>query len=233
MLGGLHPAGQGDLIKSWMQRDWADNLYPGPTNSEGRTLLEEHLDAMFDLETEDPPLVELDGRLVLEAQKTLARLSVAQRAYELLKSEARSATADDWVVARKGGIDVINVFEGTKGQPLDQINVPAILYLYNGFQDKFVAKLGDLAERMKQDRWVLGEPGQETALNQQYDNLANNLLDLYGNGFIAAWREALSSIKMKKLLSDKPKYQALRADFGCQRRRCAASPQNRCAMGLP
>ena len=50
MLGGLHPPDRG-LIKSWMQRDWAENLYPGPTNAEGRKLLEEHLDALFDLET--------------------------------------------------------------------------------------------------------------------------------------------------------------------------------------
>ena len=86
MLGGQHPADRG-LIKSWMQRDWADNLYPGSTNAEGRRLLEDHLGAMFDLETEQPPLVELDGRLIREAQNSLARLSVAQRAYELLKSE--------------------------------------------------------------------------------------------------------------------------------------------------
>ena len=51
------------MIKAWMQRDWAENLYPGATNAEGRRLLEEHLAAMFDLETEQPPLVELDGRL--------------------------------------------------------------------------------------------------------------------------------------------------------------------------
>ena len=89
MLGGQQPPDR-ELIKSWMQRDWADNLYPGATNAEGRRLLEEHLAAMFDLETEQPPLVELDGRLIEEAQKTLARLSVAQRAYELLKSEARA-----------------------------------------------------------------------------------------------------------------------------------------------
>jgi type VI secretion system protein ImpL len=208
MLGGLHPEDQ-DLIKSWMQRDWAENLYPGPTNSEGRRLLEEHLAAMFDLETEQPPLVELDGRLILEAQKTLARLSVSQRAYELLKSEARASTAGDWVVAIKGGLDVANVFEAG-GQPLDAVSVPAF-FTYNGFQDKFIAKLGDLSERMKKDRWVLGEAGQQAALSQQYDNLANNLLDLYGNDFIGAWRNALAKLKMKKLLADKPKYQALRA----------------------
>jgi type VI secretion system protein ImpL len=209
MLGGLQPPDQ-ELIKSWMQRDWAENLYPGPTNSEGRRLLEEHLSAMFALETEEPPLVELDGRLVSEAQKTLARLSVSQRAYELLKSEARASTADDWIVSRKGGLDVSNVFEADRGQSLDAISVPAF-FTYSGFQDKFIAKLANLSERVKRDRWVLGEAGQQAALSQQYDNLANNLLDLYGNDFIAAWRSALSKLKMKKLLADKPRYQALRA----------------------
>ena len=209
MLGGLHPPDH-ELIKSWLRRDWADNLYPGPTNSEGRQLLEDHLDAMFALETEQPPLVELDGRLILECQKTLARLNVSQRAYELLKSEARSSTAGDWVVSRKGGLDAASVFEADRGQSLDTIRVPAF-FTYSGFQDKFIAKLGDLAERMRRDRWVLGEAGQQAALGQQYDNLASNLLDLYGNDFIRAWRDALAKLKMKKLLADKPKYQALRA----------------------
>ena len=209
MLGGLHPADK-ELIKAWMQRDWAENLYPGPTNSEGRRLLEEHLAAMFDLETEQPPLVELDGNLITEAQKTLARLSVSQRAYELLKSEARASTAGDWIAARKGGLDAANVFEADRGQPLDSIRVSEF-FTYSGFQDKFIAKLGTLSERMKNDRWVLGEAGQQGALSQQYDNLANNLFDLYGNDFIAAWRSALTKLRMKKLLADKRKYEALRA----------------------
>ncbi len=141
MLGGQHPPDRG-LIKSWMQRDWADNLYPGATNAEGRRLLEEHLAAMFDLETEQPPLVELDGRLIREAQNSLARLSVAQRAYEFLKSEAGASTTGDWAVTRKGGPDVSVVFESKAGQSLDNIRVPAF-FTYSGFQQMFIAKLGD------------------------------------------------------------------------------------------
>ena len=64
---------------------------------------EDHLDAMFDLET-GSPLIELNGRLIEESQKTLARLSIAQRAYELLKSEART-------LHRRG------LGRGTKGRP--------------------------------------------------------------------------------------------------------------------
>jgi type VI secretion system protein ImpL len=209
MLGGQHPPDQG-LIRSWMQRDWAENLYPGATNAEGRRLLEEHLTAMFDLETEQPPLVELDGRLIREAQNSLARLSVAQRAYELLKSEARAVTTGDWLVTRRGGPDVSVVFESTAGQSLDNVRVPAF-FTYNGFQQLFIAKLSGLSERMNRDRWVLGDEGQQAAIGQQYDALAADLLNIYSNDFVTTWRTALGSLRLKKLLADKPKYDALRA----------------------
>ncbi|MEW6643200.1 MAG: type VI secretion system membrane subunit TssM [Pseudomonadota bacterium] len=209
MVGGLQPPDR-ELIRSWMQRDWADNLYPGATNAEGRRLLDENLTAMFDLETEQPPLVELDGRLIKEAQNSLARLSVAQRAYEFLKSEARSSTAGDWIAARRGGPDVAAVFETASGKPLDALRVPEF-FTYNGFQHKFIARLPGLAERMKKERWVLGDAGQQAAIDQQYDNLANDLLAAYSNDFVAAWRAVLGDLRLKKLLADKPKYEALRA----------------------
>ncbi|MBR1220433.1 type VI secretion system membrane subunit TssM [Bradyrhizobium sp. U87765 SZCCT0131] len=209
MVGGLQPPDR-ELIRSWMQRDWADNLYPGATNAEGRRLLDENLTAMFDLESEQPPLVELDGRLIKEAQNALARLSVAQRAYEFLKSEARSSTAGDWIAARRGGPDVAAVFETASGKPLDTLRVPEF-FTYNGFHQKFIARLPGLAERMKKERWVLGDAGQQAAIDQQYDNLANDLLAAYSTDFVAAWRAVLGDLRLKKLLADKPKYEALRA----------------------
>jgi type VI secretion system protein ImpL len=209
MLGGQHPPDRG-LIKSWVQRDWAGNLYPGATNAEGRRLLEEHLEAMFDLETDQPPLVELDGRLIQQAQNSLARLSVAQRAYEFLKSEARASTAGDWIATRKGGPDMPAVFENASGQSPDNIRVPAF-FTYNGFQQLFFAKLGGLSERMTRDRWVLGTAGQQAAIGQQYDALVRDLLNIYSNDFVITWRTELGNLRLRKLLADKPKYDALRA----------------------
>jgi type VI secretion system protein ImpL len=210
MLGGLHPP-EKEMIKSWMQRDWAENLYPGATNAEGRRLLEEHLDAMFNLETEQPPLVELDGRLITEAQNSLARLSIAQRAYEFLKSEARaSAAGGDWIASRKGGPDVPVVFETASGQSVDTVRIPAF-FTYNGFQQMFVAQLAGLSDRMKRDRWVLGDAGQQEAVGQQYNELANDLLDVYSNDFVNTWRTTLANLKLRKVLADKPRYEVLRA----------------------
>jgi type VI secretion system protein ImpL len=207
MLGGLHPVDR-KLVVSWMQRDWAENLYPGAGNAAGRKALEEHLDAMLDLEEGELPMIELDGRLVAEAQKTLARLSVAQRAYELLKSQARSGGAGDWAPVRKGGPDAEVVFDAARGQPLDTIRVPEF-FTYAGFHQSFLAQLGDLAGRMRDERWVLGEVGQQTAVASQYDRLPEDLLDLYARDFLQAWRDALTKLHMKKLTADKPKYSGL------------------------
>jgi type VI secretion system protein ImpL len=64
---------------------------------------------------------------------------------------------------------------------------------------------------MKRDRWVLGNAGQQTAVDQQYDALAGDLLNIYSNDFVVAWRTELGKLRLKKLMADKPKYDALRA----------------------
>lgn len=208
MIGGLHPADH-DLIASWMRRDWADNLYPGAANAAGRKLLEDNLNAMFDLQT-GSPLFSLDGRLIAESQKTLARLSVAQRAYELLKSEARTSTAHDWVAARAGGADVTRVFEAPGDPNLENVRVPEF-FTYYGFQHDFVDRLPNIAERIKNDRWVLGTAGEQTAVSEQYDHLSDDLLALYTRDFIATWQTQLSKLHFRNLTADKPQYLGLNA----------------------
>jgi type VI secretion system protein ImpL len=208
MLGGQQAADR-DLIKAWMRRDWAENLYPGASNAEGRKALEEHLDAMLDLES-GPPLIELNGRLIEDSQKTLARLSVAQRAYALLKSQARTATAGDWVAAQKGGPDAARVFEAPGDPTLENVRIPEF-FTYFGFRHDFIERLGDIADRIKRDRWVLGAAGEQAALSAQYENLPDDLLALYAVDFKAAWQDALSKLKLRKMTGDKPQYIALSA----------------------
>jgi type VI secretion system protein ImpL len=208
MLGGLHQADR-ELIKSWMRRDWAENLYPGASNAEGRKLLEQHLDAMLDLETGSPQ-IGLNGRLIDESQKALARLSIAQRAYELLKSQARTSTSGDWAAARKGGPDVARVFDAAGDPTLESVRVPEF-FTYMGFQHDFIDQLGDITDRVKRDRWVLGTAGEQSALSEQYGNLPDDLLALYTRDFIETWRSVLNKLQLRKLTDDKPQYIALSA----------------------
>jgi type VI secretion system protein ImpL len=209
MLGGFHAIDR-DLVLSWERQDWADNLYPGPAQAEGRKALEDQLVAMLDLESGYQPLVETSAVVVGDSQKTLARLSVSQRAYELLKSQARSLNIPDWMATRSGGPDFERVFEAVGGAPIDKVNVPGF-FTYAGFQRAFMDRLPSIAERIDKERWVLGDLADQALVAEQYRTLPTDLLALYGRDFVAAWRAAFAKIQIRRLTADKPRYLALTA----------------------
>jgi type VI secretion system protein ImpL len=209
MLGGRAQLDK-ELIVAWMRRDWAENLFPGAANQRGREALEEHLVAMLDLDDSGEPLIQLNKALIDDCQRALARLSIAERAYELLKSQAAAQSAKDWTVAKRGGPDVNLIFEGTRGEDLDTIRVP-FFYTYEGFHTAFIDRLVDIGDRVESERWVLGAAGEQQLVAQQYATLFPDLLKLYARDFEAAWKQAMARLKIKPLTADKPKYVALAA----------------------
>lgn len=208
MVGGRAPLDR-ELVLAWMRLDWAENLFPGAANAKGREALEEHLTALLDLDDGAEPVVKLNQTLIENSQRTLRRLSIAERAYELLRTQARAANRD-WVAAIRGGSDARLVFEGVSGEDLDSIRVP-YFYTYDGFQNAFVDRLGDIGERIEKERWVLGENVDQAAITSQYASLFQDLLKLYARDFTASWQRALRRLKLRPLNADKPKYVALSA----------------------
>ena len=206
MLGGRHPADK-DVVVSWFRQDWAQNLYPGGGQSEGRKALEEHLVALLDLEGTRDPLVEISGPLLADSQATLARLSIRERAYEMLKSRARASGPQDWIVARAAGPDFARVFDVAGGDP-EAVRVPGF-YTYAGFQRAFLDQLGDVADKVKAEQWVLGKLAENAQVSDQYRTLNQDLLVQYGRDFERAWLDALAKMQMKPLTADKPRYQVL------------------------
>jgi len=209
MLGGRHQPDD-PLILSWMRRDWADNLYQGSANSDGRKLLEQHVAAMLDLGKTDDPVVSLYDALIDETQASLARLSITQRAYELLRSQARSLDIPDWNASRQAGPDVALVFDGQNNETLQNITVPGF-YTYAGFRLALIDRLPLIAEQLKDERWVLGAAGEQNAVEAQYRTMSTDILDLYTKDFTAAWQKAFSKLRLKRLIGDKPKYHSLAA----------------------
>ena len=199
-----------DLVVGWMRNDWSENLYPGAPNADGRKALEGELVAMLELEGGDEPLVEPNWALVEECRRILARLSIADRAYQLLKSQARQSIAPDWVASRHGGPDFATVFESVTGDSVDTILLPGF-YTYAGFQRAFIDKLPTIAEQLQRDNWVLGDVGKLDAIKSQFDSLVRDLLDRYARDFVAAWKQALEKLRIRPLNAGKPKYEALNA----------------------
>ena len=208
MLGGRAPAVDRELIVAWMRQDWADNLYPGAANKAGRDALEEHLTAMLELDDARPPVFELNGALVSSAQQALVRMTIADRAYTLIKSGG--GLVEDWRLAARGGPDATLVLETIDGSPLEDVMVPG-LFTYAGFHDYFLDQLSEVAEKLIAENWVLGEFGQQAAVEEQFARLGPQLLELYRRDFVASWEQALGKVRLKRLSADKPQYIAIAA----------------------
>jgi type VI secretion system protein ImpL len=209
MLGGKAPKVERELIVAWATADWAD-LYPGAANSEGRRELQEHLEAMLELGRGKPPTFELNGPLIDSAQRSLARMQIADRAYALIKEAAAASNIADYSVASAAGADADLVFETFDGTPLDELTIPGI-YSYQGFHGFFLDQLADVAQTLIEDQWVMGDYGEQSAVEEQFSRLGPELLERYRKDFIAAWESVLSRLKFRPMSADKPQYISLAA----------------------
>ena len=96
MLGGQGPM-DAKGVKAWIENDWATTVYPGDDRTETRKELSDHLDAML----ADPDLgsvwsshaAPLDGNLIAQARAAVQTLSLADRAYAILKEKGSAAGA--------------------------------------------------------------------------------------------------------------------------------------------
>ncbi len=210
MLGGKAPRVDKDLVVDWFARDWEERAFPGAPYAQGRALLRSHLVAMLDMDAGGAAKVSLNGPLVEQAQATLARMRVSERAYTLLKSEAHNEAIEDWVASQRGGPDMALVFEAANGASLDTVRVPAF-FTYAGFYRALLDHMPTIADKLQKENWVLGAAGDQGAVKQQYASLFPDILDLYGKDFLAAWNVALGNLQLRPLLADKPKYLALSA----------------------
>lgn len=210
MLGGKAPKVDDELIVSWMKQDWEENRYPGENNREGRAQLEKHLRAMLALDDAYDPVFALNQPLVEAAQRSLGRMSLADRASAQIKSAVYAARLQDFSVAAKAGPEAQLLFERMDGTDLADLHV-AGLYTRAGFNRFFLPQLSRVAQTLVDDRWVLGGGGEQGGIDQDLPKLGPELIDRYGKEFAAAWNGVLDQLKLKAMLKDKPHYLALSA----------------------
>ena len=199
------------LILKWMGDQW--DTTQGAANVEARKQFLGHVENMVDLDSEGGVAVPLNGPLVEQSQRIIARLSLADRAYLLLRAQAAGDGSLDWNAMMAGGADAATVFEAKSGAELSTITVPAF-YTYNGFHNMFLRRMNDVADTLESERWVLGSLGQQTAITEQVKSLGPPLLQIYTRDFIKAWTDALGQLRLKPLNADKENYTILDALSG-------------------
>ncbi|MBZ9761243.1 type VI secretion system membrane subunit TssM [Mesorhizobium sp. CA8] len=210
MLGGKAPKVDDELIVSWMKQDWEENRYPGENNREGRAQLEKHLRAMLTLDDAYDPSFELNQPLIEAAQRSLGRMSLADRASAQIKSAVYAAKLQDFSIAAKAGPEAQLAFERTDGNELADLHVPG-LYTRAGFNRFFLPQLSRIAQMLVDDQWVLGGGGEQGGIDQDLPKLGPELIDRYGKEFAAAWNGVLDQLKLRAMLKDKPQHLALSA----------------------
>ena len=200
-----------ELILAWMSDQW--DATQTAANVKARTEFLGHVENMLALDNGGGVDVPLNGPLVEQAQRIIARMSIADRAYLLMKSEAASEEGGDWNAVEAGGPETKTVFETQDGVDLETVRVPRF-YTYFGFHELFLGKINEVADRLEDERWVLGKLGEQTAITAQVKSLGPDLVQTYTADFIKAWTDVLNKLRLKPLSADKADYAILDALTG-------------------
>ncbi|ASP32609.1 type VI secretion system membrane subunit TssM [Labrenzia sp. VG12] len=210
MLANDAPEIDEDQVRNSLRSDFLQS-FPGPAGEPLRQALNAHVAAMLELNFGGNVLTsQLDGVLVDEVQRELARVSLAERGYALLKSRATGLASEDWIAEQRGGPDMKTVFETENGDTLDTVLVDKF-FTYPGFHLSVLPNLAGIRAELERDKWVFGEIGEVDAFEDQYQSLPGEILALYTKEFIEAWEEALGNLKFKSMRNDKPLYTTLQA----------------------
>ncbi|WP_457312764.1 type VI secretion system membrane subunit TssM [Sphingomonas sp. UYAg733] len=194
MLGQQGPL-DAKTVRAWVTNDWATEVFPGADSQAERTRLTRHLDALLgdtDMASvwprRKPPL---DGALVTRARAAVQTLSLADRAYAVLRQKAASAGAP-WELA--------NIL--SQGDALAFANPAKILstripyfFTRDGYERAYVVGLATVQQDLKRDLWVLGGDADTGGVREEMSNVRPGVAGLYAKDYISAWEDVLKSLQ--------------------------------------
>lgn len=187
MLGGL-----GSMDSDFATQQASDMLLvllPGDARIAARNSLVRHVSAM--VQGVIPP-IELDNRLIVEARGKIRDISIASRAYEILKNLPDARKLPGWSPAAALGPLGEQAFERRSGASLRQ-PLPGVLTAL-GFQSVVRQWLDEAARDAIAEEWVRGSSNPtETSVDQ----IAQAALQLYVSDFELQWRSLLGDLRVK------------------------------------
>lgn len=195
MLGGQGPMDKGG-VKSWVTADWASQAFPGADRASMRKELAQHLDAMLD----DPNMAAawvnrkapLDGGTIASARAAVQTLSLADRAYALLRQKAAASDGSDWQASNVLASGDIQAF--ANGDEVLALKVP-YFYTRVGFEKSYQLGLVAVQVDLQKDLWVLGEDANTAGIQSQMGSVRPGVAGLYARDYIAYWDRVIATMK--------------------------------------
>lgn len=185
---GLQGPMNADLVRQWMQDDWA-LAYPGVVRDPLRADLGLHLDALLAQPMEE---IALNGPLIEQVQSILSEMPLAQRVYNGIIGSSKATALPKWRITEIGGPAVARVLVRSSGKPLND-GIEGI-FTYDGFNNVFLPEAVSVTERVQDEAWVLGPRGEGLQSQGAQLALSRDVLDLYYNDYIARYDQMLADI---------------------------------------
>jgi type VI secretion system protein ImpL len=202
MLGGQGPLDKGS-VKSWVSSDWAGQLFPGADRASMRGELGQHLKALL----EDPNLAAawparktpLDGTTIASARAAVQTLSLADRAYAILRQKAFSSGGDPWSASTVLASGDAQAF--ADGEKVLDLTVP-YFFTRTGFEKSYQLGLAQVQLELQKDMWVLGADANTGGIQAQMGSIRPGVAALYSRDYIAAWDAVVAALKPAAYFSD-------------------------------
>jgi type VI secretion system protein ImpL len=195
MLGGQGPLDP-QAVRAWVEDDWASESLPGSDRAEVRKELAGHLDALL----ADPQLgrvwpgrqAPLDGALVDSARNAVQTLSLADRAYAILRQKAAASDQPDWradTVLAGGDRQAF-----ANGDAVMQLSAP-YFFTRRGFETAYQLGLQTVQADLEKDLWVMGPDADKAAIRSQVAGVKPGVAALYAREYIATWDAVVKALK--------------------------------------
>ncbi|HEY5288984.1 MAG TPA: ImcF-related family protein, partial [Caulobacteraceae bacterium] len=194
MLGGQGPF-DATTVKSWIESDWAQTAYPGADREEVRKELGEHLDALVEdgapADVWPGRAAPLDGGLIASARQTVEQMSLADRAYAILRQKSAGQGAP-WTAG-----EILASGDGkafANGDAVLHLSVP-YFFTHDGYQRAYLLGLQTVEDDLRKDAWVLGADVATTAVQSQMRDVRSGVASNYARDYIAAWEGVVKALQ--------------------------------------
>lgn len=202
MLGGQH-AIDIKTVSAWVEQDWANEQFPGADRAGVRKELAGHLAALL----ADPNLASdwpnrqapLDGTVIASARAALQTLSLADRAYAVLKQKAMTGEGQPWRAGAAVAAGDAQAF--ANGPEVLALTVP-YFYTRAGYEKAYLIGLATVAQDLQDDIWVLGDGAGTTGVQAQIGQIRPGVAALYAQDYIAAWEKVAALPKPAAYFND-------------------------------
>ena len=203
MLGGQAPKLDRKAVKAYVESDWEADLFPGADREELRKELSGHLDALL----ADPQLGQvwperrapLDGAVIEATRSQVQTLSMADRAYAVLKQQAAASGQADWTARTVLSAGDARAF--ADGEGVRALTVP-YFYTREGFDKAYRDGMADVQKSLEADLWVLGEDQSTQSISAQMAQVRPGVAALYARDYIQTWERVVAALAPADYFSD-------------------------------